>query len=318
MRSLLSAWLALPLTRTLGLTMMWLGLSAWAVGAPEAAWAQSPSNPGSTPAVAEAYQPRLGQAGKDVMWLPSRDDLMLRMLEAVRITPEDLVVDLGAGDGKIAIAAAKLYGARAVGIEYNPSLAALAQRQAEQAGVSDRVQIVAADLFTQDFSKATVVTLYLLEELNFRLRPTLLAMKPGTRVVSNTFSMGDWDPDEVISVQGHTAYRWVVPASVAGRWALHGVSSNGQAVLSLQQQFQRIGGHLEMDGHTQTLLGAELTGAQLSFRYLGADGFLKGVRLQVQGDSLKGEILGPYGMVEVPVPTVKVIGQRIDQRIGQR
>jgi SAM-dependent methyltransferase len=243
---------------------------------------------------------------------------MLRMLESVRITPEDLVVDLGAGDGKIAIAAAKLYGARALGIEYNPSLAALAQRQAEQAGVSDRVQIVAADLFTQDFSKATVVTLYLLEELNFRLRPTLLAMKPGTRVVSNTFSMGDWDPDEVISVQGHTAYRWVVPASVAGRWALNGLSSNGQAILSLQQQFQRIGGHLEIQGQTQTLLGAELQGSQLSFRYLGADGFLKVVRLQVQGENLQGEILGPFGMVEVPVPNVKVLGQRVGNRLGQR
>lgn len=309
---------ASPLTRILGLTMMCLAMSVRAVGGAEVAWAQTPSTADSKKAVTDAYQPRLGQAGKDVMWLPSRDDLMLRMLESVRITPEDLVVDLGAGDGKIAIAAAKLYGARAVGIEYNPSLAALAQRQAEQAGVSDRVQIIAADLFTQDFSKATVVTLYLLEELNFRLRPTLLAMKPGTRVVSNTFSMGDWDPDEVISVQGHTAYRWVVPASVAGRWALHGVSSNGQAVLSLQQRFQRIGGHLEMDGHTQTLLGAELTGAQLSFRYLGADGFLKVVRLQVQGENLQGEIMGPFGMVEVPVPSAKVLGQRLGNRLGQR
>jgi len=292
------------------------GLGAGVLGGAQAqAQAQPQPQPQpsqtATPSQADSYQPRWGQAGKDVMWLPSRDDLLLRMLESARITPEDVVVDLGAGDGKIAIAAARLYGARAVGIEYNPSLAALAQRQAQQAGVADRVRIIAGDLFQENFSEATVVTLYLLEELNLRLRPTLLAMKPGTRVVSNTFSMGDWDPDEVISVKGHTAYRWVVPAAVAGHWSLTGLSARGPSKLTVSQRFQRVGGQLEVDGRIQTLLGAELQGAQLSFRYVDAEGFLKVVRLQVDGERMSGEILGPYGMVEVPVPNATVLGQRL-------
>lgn len=272
------------------------------------ALAQKP-DPATT---SERYQPRLGQSGKDVMWLPSRDDLLARMLESVRLTSDDLLVDLGAGDGKIVIAAARHYGARALGIEYNPQLADLARRLAEQAGVADRVRIVAGDIFKEDFSQATVVTMYLLEELNLQLRPTLLAMKPGTRVVSNTFSMGDWDPDEVIEVQGHTAYRWVVPASVAGEWELRGLPSSQGARLTLHQRFQRIAGQLTIDGHTQPLLGAELVGAEVTFRYLDTQGLLKGVRGQVQGSQFVGQVMGPYGMVEVPVPATEVQGRRLN------
>jgi hypothetical protein len=143
------------------------------------------------------YAPKLGQMGKDVMWLPTRDELVTQMLTAAQVSPEDEVVDLGAGDGKIAIAAARQFGARAWGIEYNKDLAALAQRNAEKAGVAGRVRIVQGDIFKEDFSRASVVTLYLLEELNEQLRPTLLGMRPGTRVVSNTFGMGDWEPDQV-------------------------------------------------------------------------------------------------------------------------
>ena len=271
------------------------------------AWAQTP-DPASTP---ESYRPRLGQSGKDVMWLPSRDDLLARMLDSVRLTADDLLVDLGAGDGKIVIAAARQYGARALGIEYNPQLADLARRLADRAGVSDRVRIVAGDIFKEDFSQATVVTMYLLEELNLQLRPTILAMKPGTRVVSNTFSMGDWDPDEVIDVKGHTAYRWVVPASVAGEWELRGLPFAQVARLTFQQRFQRIAGQLTVDGRAQPLLGAELVGSEVTFRYLDVQGMLKVVRGHVKGSQFLGQVLGPYGMVDVPAPAIEVQGRRL-------
>ena len=259
----------------------------------------------------ETYTPKLGQMGKDVMWLPTRDELVTQMLTAARVTPEDEVVDLGAGDGKIPIAAARQFGARAWGIEYNKDLAALAQRNAQRAGVSDRVRIVHGDIFKEDFSKASVVTLYLLEELNAQLRPTLLKMKPGTRVVSNTFSMSDWEPDQVIRVGSNTGYFWTVPAVVAGQWSLQGMDRRGTALLQLTQRHQRLGGTLAWGSQVQPLLGARMDGAQLHFSYLNAEGLLQAAKLQVQGQTLNGELVGPYGMVEVQPDVVKVVGQRV-------
>ncbi len=259
----------------------------------------------------ETYTPKLGQTGKDVMWLPTRDELVTQMLAAARVGPEDEVVDLGAGDGKIPIAAARQFGARAWGIEYNKDLAALAQRNAQRAGVADRVRIVHGDIFKEDFSKATVVTLYLLEELNAQLRPTILAMRPGTRVVSNTFSMGDWEPDQVIRVGTNTGYLWTVPAAVAGQWSVQGLAPQGPAVLRLSQRHQRVGGTLAWGGQTQTLLGARLHGADLNFSFVQADGQLKAVQARVQGASIQGEVVGPYGMGDFQPEVVKVTGQRV-------
>jgi hypothetical protein len=259
----------------------------------------------------ETYAPKLGQSGKDVMWLPTRDELVTQMLAAARVGPEDEVVDLGAGDGKIPIAAARQFGARAWGIEYNKDLAALAQRNAQRAGVADRVYIVHGDIFKEDFSKATVVTMYLLEELNARLRPTILAMRPGTRVLSNSFSMGDWEPDQVIRTGTNTGYFWTVPANVAGQWSLQGLAPNGPAVLRLSQRHQRVGGTLSWGGQTQTLLGVRLHGAELHFSFVQADGQLKAVQARVQGASLQGEVVGPYGMVDVQPDVVNVTGQRL-------
>ena len=259
----------------------------------------------------ETYTPKLGQMGKDVMWLPTRDELVTQLLTAARVGPDDEVVDLGAGDGKIPIAAARQFGARAWGIEYNKDLAALAQRNAQRAGVADRVRIVHGDIFKEDFSKATVVTLYLLEELNAQLRPTILAMRPGTRVVSNTFSMGDWEPDQVIRVGTNTGYLWTVPAAVAGQWSVQGLAPQGPAVLRLSQRHQRVGGTLAWGGQTQTLLGARLHGADLHFSFVQADGQLKAVQARVQGASLQGEVVGPYGMVDIQPEVVKVTGQRV-------
>ena len=258
----------------------------------------------------ETYVPKRGQMGKDVMWLPTSDDLVFKMLDAAQVGPQDELVDLGAGDGKIPIAAARQFGARAWGIEYNKDLAALAQRNAQRAGVAERVRIVHGDIFKEDFSKATVVTMYLLEELNAQLRPTILAMKPGTRVLSNTFSMGDWEPDQVIRVTNGTGYFWTVPANVAGLWTLSGLDENSNATLKLDQTFQRLGGSLTLQGKTQNLLGARIEGSVLHFSFINADGLLKAVKVLVNGQVLSGELTGPYGMVEMQPATVKVEGRR--------
>ena len=258
----------------------------------------------------ETYVPQRGQMGKDVMWLPTSDDLVFKMLDAAKVGPQDELVDLGAGDGKIPIAAARQFGARAWGIEYNKDLAALAQRNAQRAGVAERVRIVHGDIFKEDFSKATVVTMYLLEELNAQLRPTILAMKPGTRVLSNTFSMGDWEPDQVIRVTNGTGYFWTVPANVAGLWTLSGLDEKGNATLKLDQNFQRVGGTLTLQGKTQNLLGARMEGAYLHFSFINADGLLKAVKVLVNGQVLSGEVTGPYGMVEMQPATAKVEGRR--------
>ena len=258
----------------------------------------------------ETYVPQRGQMGKDVMWLPTSDDLVLKMLDAAKVGPQDELVDLGAGDGKIPIAAARQFGARAWGIEYNKDLAALAQRNAQRAGVAERVRIVHGDIFKEDFSKATVVTMYLLEELNAQLRPTILAMKPGTRVLSNTFSMGDWEPDQVIRVTNGTGYFWTVPANVAGLWTLSGLDEKGNATLKLDQNFQRVGGTLTLQGKTQNLLGARMEGSALHFSFINADGLLKAVKVLVNGQVLSGEVTGPYGMVEMQPAPVKLEGRR--------
>jgi hypothetical protein len=259
----------------------------------------------------ETYAPKLGQMGKDVMWLPSRDELVTQLLKVAGVTADDEVVDLGAGDGKIPIAAATQFGARAWGIEYNKDLAALAQRNAQRAGVADRVRIVHGDIFQEDFSKATVVTMYLLEELNAQLRPTILAMRPGTRVLSNTFSMGDWEPDQVIRAGTNTGYFWTVPAVVQGQWAVQGLGTAEPVVLRLAQKYQRLGGSLILAGQAQTLLGAGMAGADLHFSFVNAEGQLKSIKARVNGLSLEGEVTGPYGMVDFPQEPMKISGRRL-------
>src|SRR5580765_1471949 len=172
-------------------------------------------------ALAQKYEPQVGQAGKDVIWVPTPDEVVERMLTMAQLGPNDIHFDLGAGDGKIAIAAAKR-GANATGIEYNPEMAKYANERAKAAGVAGtgagKATIRQADIFATDFSHATVVTMYLLPGLNMKLRPQLLAMRPGTRVVSHSFTMEDWEADEVSSVDGRRAYFWVVPANVQGAW----------------------------------------------------------------------------------------------------
>ncbi len=186
----------------------------------------------------EVYRPYSGQAGKDVVWVPTPDSLVRAMLETAGVTRNDYVVDLGAGDGRIAIAAGRDFGARAHGIEYNPKMVALARRNAQRAGVADRVTFAQADIFKSDFSEATVVTMYLLPSLNLRLRETILKMRPGTRVVSHAFDMGDWEPDQTIRTDDASGYMWIVPAQVAGRWAFE--IGNERFATELGQTFQKL------------------------------------------------------------------------------
>lgn len=211
------------------------------------------------------YKPLRAQHGKDVMWVPTPDSLVNRMLEMAQVGPNDLVYDLGAGDGKIAIEAASRFGATAVGVEYNPDMAEFARQQVRAAGVEGKVTIVTGDIFEEDFSDASVVTLYLLERLNIKLKPQILEMAPGTRVVSNTFRMGAWQPDETTSVEnGWSAYLWIVPSKVQGRWRLSGLESIPDGVLEVRQSFQNVSGAYTPSAGEPVPIKGRLNGGILS------------------------------------------------------
>ena len=268
---------------------------------------------GCTSYVSNSYTPQRGQSGKDVVWIASQDALVVKMLSAAQVTSQDLIYDLGAGDGIIPITAAKQFGAHAVGVEYNEKLATLAQANALRSGVGDKVKIIQGDIFVEDFSKASVVTLYLLEELNAKLRSQILKMQPGTRVVSNTFSMGDWEPDQVIDSNGHTAYLWRVPAQVGGGWTVSGLASDGKSHTShihFDQRHQRLSGTMTADGKKQVLLGARIEGNVLHFSFLNAQDELKHVKASIDNNQWMGEVVAPYGMVELKLPAQKVTAVR--------
>jgi SAM-dependent methyltransferase len=203
----------------------------------------------------ELHRPRLRQPGKDVMWLPTPDAMVTRMLQAAKTARDDVVYDLGAGDGRIPIAAAKEFGAKAVGIEYDANLAALARRSAERAGVANKVTIVQGDIFNEDFSGASVVTLYLLPDLNQQLRPRLLRMKPGTRIVSHLWDMGEWEPDDTLHAgeSERSSGSCLRRLPVAGRSPRSG--SRWEGVVEITQRFQRIGGTLTIRGRDAAAAG---------------------------------------------------------------
>jgi SAM-dependent methyltransferase len=212
------------------------------------------------------YSPSSGQKGKDVVWVPTPDHLVTAMLTMGSVTSKDIVYDLGAGDGKVAIAAAKEFGARAVGIEYNKDFIPLADCLVKAANVVGKAKVIHGDIFETDFSEATVVTMYLLPELNARLMPILLKMKPGTRVVSHSFSMGDWAPDERIVVRGaDTVYLWIVPAKVEGTWTLQSPDQE-PLVMRLKQTHQKVSGTVLYKG-TLTPVEGSLRGSEISIRY---------------------------------------------------
>ncbi len=241
----------------------------------------------------KAYEPQTGQAGKDVIWVPTPDEVVDRMLRMAQVTPNDYVVDLGAGDGKIVIAAAKKFGARSLGIEYDAELAKHAQGNVEKAGVAARARIVKGDIFATDFSQATVVTMYLLPGLNMKLRPTILSMRPGTRVVSHSFTMEDWEADEISMMDGRRAYFWLVPANVNGGWTLE--SGNEKAELSFEQKFQKIEGTVGL-GQTQGgLREARLRGFNISFGYVDSNGVKRDYTGRITGGRMEGSLRADNG-----------------------
>ena len=217
------------------------------------------------------YEPQVGQAGKDVVWVPTPDDVVEKMLELVQLQAGERHIDLGSGDGKIAIAAAKR-GALAKGIEYNPDMVALSQQNARKAGV--KVELVQGDIFVSDFSNADVVTLYLLPHLNEKLRPTLLAMKPGTRVVSHAFRMGDWEPDETATIGGREAHFWRVPANVEGTWSFTIGNNTAGPTIKIRQQYQKIDGQSDWGNRAAPLNEATVRGANVRFIFTDAAGVL--------------------------------------------
>jgi hypothetical protein len=212
---------------------------------------------------AKPFEPQVGQQGKDVVWVPTPQAVVDKMLDMAKVTPQDYVIDLGSGDGRTVITAAKR-GARAHGIEYDPNMVELSKRNAASAGVDDKTTFEKADLFESDFSKATVVSMFLLPSINMRLRPKLLELTPGTRVVSNSFTMEDWQPDETAKVENGcvqwcTALLWIVPAKVEGTWRLpHGE-------LTLKQQFQMLSGTLTNGASPTPISDAKMRGDQIVF-----------------------------------------------------
>ena len=248
------------------------------------AWAA----PGVAIAQDKDYTPTVGQEGKDVIWVPTPQALVEKMLDMAKLTAKDIHYDLGSGDGRTVIAAAKR-GAQAFGVEYNPDMVALSERAAAKEGVAGKTKFIQGDIFQTDFSKATVITLYLLPSLNIKLRPTLLQMKPGTRVVSHAFSMDDWQADQTENVEGRTAYLWIVPAPIEGTWRWNGAGSGPKEYqLKLRQQFQKVDGEIELDGRPGQLRDVKLGGDQISFTVLDAGGARRDFSGRVAGNSMQG------------------------------
>jgi SAM-dependent methyltransferase len=241
------------------------------------------AQPAQAPQSASEFKPEVGQEGKDVVWVPTTLALVNKMLDMAKVTPSDYVIDLGSGDGRTVVTAAKR-GIKALGIEYNPDMVALSQGNAAKEGVSERATFVKADLFESDFSQATVITMFLLPDINLKLRPKILNLKPGTRIVSNTFTMGEWEADETgtaVSEEGSSYYRtallWIVPAKVEGTWK----SAVGE--ISLKQAFQNFSGSINASGVSTPVTGGKLRGDQITFS--AGDTVFSGT---VAGDTLSG------------------------------
>ena len=246
---------------------------------------------------AAQFTPQVGQAGKDVIWVPTPDDVVERMLVMAQVTPNDFVWDLGAGDGKIAIMAAKKFGARAIGVEYNADMVKHANENAQKAGVAGtgagKAVIRHGDIFATDFTQATVITLYLLPALNMKLRPQLLSMRPGTRVVSHSFSMEDWEADEISTLDGRRAYFWIVPALVMGNWNL---DAGGQHLdMTLEQTFQKVSGTLALGPIHAGLRDVKLRGTAISFAYVDQNKVRRDFTGRVNGSKMEGSFRDEKG-----------------------
>ena len=228
----------------------------------------------------QVIEPTIGQPGKDAVWVPTSPDMVEKMLDMAQVTPADLLIDLGSGDGRMVIAAAKR-GARAVGVEYNADLVELSRRRAREANVADKATFVQEDMFEADISKATVLALFLLPEHLARLRNKFLALPPGTRIVVNTYGIPEWEPDAKEVLVGEcsswcTSMLYIVPARVAGVWQL----PFGE--LTLTQQFQMVSGTLSSNGRTTPLVNGRIRGERITFSVAGLEyiGDVKGERIE--------------------------------------
>ncbi len=240
----------------------------------------------------DQYQLRMATPGKDIVWVPSQADIATKMLVLAQVKSGDLVYDLGSGDGIIPIQAAKQYGVRAVGIEYNPDLVALSKRNAIRENVQNLVTFKQGDVLVEDFSSATVVTLFLGEALNLRLMPIILKMKPGTRVVSNTFQMGSWFPDQEVRVRSNEtaisslneiAYLWIVPANIDGAWEFTGLPKIDKAAIRFAQNQQFFTGSITQQGKQLiTFEEGRIRGNAIEFK----------VEINSKEHSFKGQING--------------------------
>lgn len=230
-----------------------------------------------------AFEPEVGQAGKDVVWVPTAQALVDRMLDMVKLTPKDIHYDLGSGDGRTVITAARR-GATAYGVEYNPDMVDLSRRNAAKEKLAGKATFIHGDIFETDFSSATVITLFLLPDLNVKLRPKILDMKPGTRIASNSFTMGDWKSDESQTASKDctsycTAYLWIVPAKVEGIWKA------GREEFKFAQEYQMVHGSVGNSGKLAPVLNGRLRGDEISFT--AGDGRYAG---KVSGDRIEGTV----------------------------
>ncbi|HKC42559.1 MAG TPA: class I SAM-dependent methyltransferase [Burkholderiales bacterium] len=239
------------------------------------------------------FAPQVGQAGKDVIWVPTPEDLVERMLRMAQTTPNDFVVDLGSGDGRTVIAAAKKFGARSMGVEYNPDMVDLSNKSAAREGVTAKAKFIRGDIFETDFSQATVVTMYLLPGLNLKLRPRILDMKPGTRVVSHQFNMDDWQPDETTNLDGRRAYLWIVPAKVQGSWRIQ--SGADAWDLNLEQKYQVLEGSVRLGQLQVGLREPRLVGDRISFVFVDNAGVRREFSGRVNGSSIEGTVKSDSG-----------------------
>ena len=243
------------------------------------------------------YEPKVGQSGKDVIWVPTPDDVVERMLRMAKVTAKDYVVDLGAGDGKIAIVAAKLFKARALGVEYNPEFARFAQGNVIKAGVAYRAKVIEGDIFVTDFTEANVVTMYLLPHLNLKLRPQLLTMRPGTRIVTHSFNMDDWEPDDHSSVNGRDVYLYIIPATAMGQWTTeaHTGKTKETFELSFMQRYQKLEGGAQFGTLRAGLRDARMNGSDIRFSFMDQQGMRRDYTGKIRGPRMQGTFVTDTG-----------------------
>jgi len=251
--------------------------------------AQLPATGAQLPATG-AQLPALGQVSKDSVWVPTPDHVIYRMLQLADTTSKDLVIDLGSGDGRIPIMAAKRFGARAIGVELEDNLVRYSIESAKRQGVSQRARFLKQDLFEADISKATVFGLYISPGVMTKLKPKLYALKPGTRIVSHQFTLDDWEPDETLKVEQRSVHLWIVPEKIGGAWRLE--SGDDRLSLRIDQKFQELRGSAERAGKPAQVIGAKIRGREVQFTVFDPDGNARRYAGRVDGDTMRGESSG--------------------------